>query len=74
MTTTEEQENDVDQQRIDELQNQYFREKLATVDAKRLKEAIEFLEHNRRPSGESMERVRPKATASNKRPPDDRQA
>ena len=72
MTTAEEQENDVDQQRIDELQHQYFRQKLATVDAKRLKEAREFLEQNRRPSDEALERDRRQATASNWRPPEDR--
>ncbi len=53
----------MDQQRIDELQNQYFRQKLATVDAKRLKEAQEFLEHHRRPCSAAEEPVRPKAPA-----------
>lgn len=52
MTTAEEQDNDMDQQRIDELQNQYFRQKLATMDAERLQEAKEFLERTRRPSDE----------------------
>ncbi len=61
----------MDQQRIDELQNQYFREKLATVDAKRLKEARELLERNRLSAGAPVERVRPKVSTSNRSSQDD---
>ncbi len=64
MATIEDQTNDMDQQRIDELQNQYFREKLATIDAKRLQEAREYLEHNRRSTDSSVERVQTSATAT----------
>ena len=74
MMSTEEQENDVDQQRIDELQNQYFQQKLATVDAKRLKEAREFLEQNRRLSREAVGRDGRSATTPNWPPRDKRQA
>ncbi len=70
MANTEEQDDDMDQQRIDELQTQYFRQKLATVDARRLKEALESLERNRRPDDEPEEPVRPKAPPP-RRPPHD---
>ncbi len=66
MADVEDQLNDMDQQRIDELQNQYFRAKLATIDAKRLQEARECLERSRRASGECAERARTHSTASNR--------
>ncbi len=72
MANVEDQQDDMDQQRIDDLQNQYFRDKLATVDAKRLQEAREYLERNHRPAAESAESVRPKAITSSGHPQDNR--
>ena len=74
MANVEDHENNMDQQRIDELQNQYFLDKLATVDVNRLKEARELLERHGRPSNESVERVRPKPPAANRLPRDERPA
>ncbi len=64
----------MDQQRIDELQNQYFRAKLATIDTKRLKEAREYLERSRQPSGKSDEPDRSKTTAANRLSHENRRA
>ncbi len=74
MATIEDQTNDMDQQRIDELQNQYFQEKLATIDARRLQEAREYLEHNRRSTDESVERVQTSATATGRLRQEDQRA
>ncbi len=74
MANVEDQITDMDQHRIDELQNQYFRAKLATIDAKRVQQARESLERSGRSSSESAERARADATVPNRPRQEDQRA